>query len=183
MLKRQLETLQGQNNSGKQPQFKKKEGETAFIWDQGPSIRPKFQNHPTYSSPYPYYQNSRPVYHPTVNHPQSRPNYTIVPTPPFPISQPNLQTQPRPQYHLNPVPPHNQTYNYAQSLEIQNQYLYQIFTNLGRPRDQLYEQLKTTSKIGVVSPKTYLGGIPAGYDPQVTYAYDSESPSHSTINY
>ncbi|XP_071921398.1 uncharacterized protein [Coffea arabica] len=37
-LKLQLDALQNQNNNGKKPQFKKKEGDTAFIWDQGPPI-------------------------------------------------------------------------------------------------------------------------------------------------
>ena len=32
-LKIQLEALQGQNNNGKKPQFKKKDGETTFVWD------------------------------------------------------------------------------------------------------------------------------------------------------
>ncbi|XP_071920608.1 uncharacterized protein [Coffea arabica] len=53
-LKSQLDALQGQGSSGKKPQFKKKEGEAAFIWDQNPIPRPRFQRQPTYS-PYPYY--------------------------------------------------------------------------------------------------------------------------------
>nr|XP_027067806.1 uncharacterized protein LOC113693472 [Coffea arabica] len=48
-LKLQLDALQNQSNNGKKPPFKKKEGETAFIWDQGPSFRPRIRNHPTYS--------------------------------------------------------------------------------------------------------------------------------------
>ncbi|XP_071900950.1 uncharacterized protein [Coffea arabica] len=59
-LKLQLDALQNQNSNGKKPQFKKKEGDTAFIWDQGPSFRPR--NHPTYSFPYPYYTNPQPLY-------------------------------------------------------------------------------------------------------------------------
>ncbi|XP_071933839.1 uncharacterized protein [Coffea arabica] len=115
-LKMQLEALQGQNNSGKESQFKEKEGETAFVWDQGPLTRPRFSNRLTYSSPYPYYPNSRPIYHTTINHPRPRPNYPNVPTPPFQISQPNLQTRPRSPYNPRPaagkigmVPP--QTYS------------------------------------------------------------------------
>ena len=50
-LKSQLETLQSRNNIEKKPQFKKKKEEAAFVWDQDPSTRPKFQNHLTYSSP------------------------------------------------------------------------------------------------------------------------------------
>ena len=43
MLKMQLEAMQNQNNSKKKPQFKKKEGEAVFVWDQEPSTRPRFQ--------------------------------------------------------------------------------------------------------------------------------------------
>ena len=39
-LKMQLEDLQGQNSSGKKPHFDKKEGENAFVWDQGRPTRP-----------------------------------------------------------------------------------------------------------------------------------------------
>ncbi|XP_027168552.1 uncharacterized protein LOC113768407 [Coffea eugenioides] len=48
-LKLQLDALQNQNSNGKKPPFKKKQGETTFIWDQGPSFRPRIRNHPTYS--------------------------------------------------------------------------------------------------------------------------------------
>ncbi|XP_027077130.1 uncharacterized protein [Coffea arabica] len=48
-LKLQLDALQNQSSNGKKPPFKKKEGETAFIWDRGPSFRPRIRNHPTYS--------------------------------------------------------------------------------------------------------------------------------------
>ena len=53
---------------------------------------------------------------------------------------------------------------------------------MGRPLDQLYEQLKATDKIGFVSPKTYPRGVSAGYDPQAICANHSGSLGHSTIN-
>ncbi|XP_071912328.1 uncharacterized protein [Coffea arabica] len=116
-LKLQLDALQNQSNSGKKPSFKEKEGEIAFIWDQGPSFRPRIRNHPTYSVPYP---------------------------------------------------------------EIQTQKQFRTFTNLGRPIDQLYEQLKAAGKIGTVSPKLYPRGPPAGYDPQAICDYHFGSLGHIT---
>ena len=179
-LKIQLEALQSQSSSGKKPQFKKKEGENAFVWDQGPSTRPKFQNRPTYSSPYPYYPNSHPVHHTTVDHPRPWPNYTNISVPPFQNFQPNFQTRSRLPFNPRLVQSNNQTYNYPQTNETQNQNQYRTFTNLSRPLDQLYEQLKATGKIGVVPPKTYPRGIHAGYDSEAICAYHSESSSHST---
>ena len=93
-----------------------------------------------------------------------------------------MQTRPRPSFNSRPVQPNNQTYNYSQTNKIQNQIQYYTFTNLGRPLNQLYEQLKVAGKIGVVPPKIYLRGIPAGYDPQAICAYHSESSGHSTVN-
>ncbi|XP_071913977.1 uncharacterized protein [Coffea arabica] len=117
-LKLQLDALQNQNNNGKKPQFKKKEGDTAFIWDQGP----------------PTLQNNNPPQNP-------------------------LQTS-----------------------GIQTQKQFRAFTNLGRPIDQFYEQLKATGKIGTVPPKIYPRGPPAGYDPHAICAYHSGSPGHTTGN-
>ena len=68
-LKSHLEALQNPNSSSKKPQFKKKEGETAVVWDQGLYSRPRYQQYPTYPSYYPYYQPHRPVYHISINHP------------------------------------------------------------------------------------------------------------------
>ncbi|XP_071939912.1 uncharacterized protein [Coffea arabica] len=56
-LKSQVEALQGQGSSGKKPQFKKKEGETTFIWNQNPSPKPRYQPNPTYQPHYPYNSN------------------------------------------------------------------------------------------------------------------------------
>ena len=53
---------------------------------------------------------------------------------------------------------------------------------MGRPIDQLYEQLKAAGKIGMVPPQTYPKGFPTGYDPQTICTYHSRNPSHSTDN-
>ncbi|XP_027174610.1 uncharacterized protein LOC113774253 [Coffea eugenioides] len=177
-----LDALQGQGSSGKKPQFKKKEGETAFVWDQDPTPRPRFQHKPTYS-PYPYYPNPYPVYNTNISHPRPRPNYANPPTAPFQIPQPNFQqTRPRPPYPQRFPLPNRPTYNYPQPTETYNQNRARTFTNLGRPLDQLYEQLKAAGKIGVIPPPTYPYGVPAGYNPQFTCAYHSGAPRHSTAN-
>nr|XP_027067607.1 uncharacterized protein LOC113693243 [Coffea arabica] len=179
-LKLQLDALQNQNNNGKKPQFKKREGDTAFIWDQGPSFRPR--NHPTYSFPYPYYTNPQPVYHTTTQFHHSRPNHlNTSPLPPTP--QPVFQNHSRPIYHSRPtLQNNNPSQNPLQTSEIQTQRQFRTFTNLGRPIDQLYEQLKAAGKIGTVPPKIYPRGPPAGYDPHVICAYHSGSPGHTTGN-
>ncbi|XP_027171981.1 uncharacterized protein LOC113771608 [Coffea eugenioides] len=177
-LKMQLEALQGQNNGGKKSQFKEKEGETVFVWDQGPSTRSRSSNHPTYSSPNPYYPNSRPVYHT-----RPRPNYPNVPTPPFQISQPNLRTRLRPPSNSRLAPPSRQTYNHSQTNKMQNFGRSRTFTDLGRPIDQLYEQLKVAGKIDDIPPPNYpRRGFSAGYDPLAACAYHSGAPGHSTGN-
>ncbi|XP_027169433.1 uncharacterized protein LOC113769160 [Coffea eugenioides] len=179
-LKLQLDALQNQNNNGKKPPFKKKEGDTAFIWDQGPSFRPR--NHPTYSFPYPYYTNPQPVYHTTTQFHHSRPNHlNISPLPPTP--QPVFQNHSRPIYHSRlTLQNNNPSQNPLQTSEIQTQKQFRTFTNLGRPIDQLYEQLKAAGKIGTVPPKIYPRGPPAGYDPHAICAYHSGSPGHTTGN-
>ncbi|XP_071926092.1 uncharacterized protein [Coffea arabica] len=179
-LKLQLDALQNQSNNGKKPPFKKKEGETAFIWDQGPSFRPK--NHPTYYFPYPYYTNPQPVYHTTTQFHHSRPNHlNTSPLPPTP--QPVFQNHSRPIYHSRPtLQNNNPSQNPLQTSGIQTQRQFRTFTNLGRPIDQLYEQLKAAGKIGTVPPKIYPRGPPAGYDPHVICAYHSGSPGHTTGN-
>ncbi|XP_027109376.1 uncharacterized protein [Coffea arabica] len=179
-LKSQLEALQNPSSSSKMPQFKKKDGEVALVWDQGFSSRPRFQQYPTYSSHYP---NPGLVYYITVNHPRSWPNYASPPTIPFPISQTNPQIQPRLPYNPKPVPPNKQTYNHPQTNKIQNLDRSQTFTNLGRPIGQLYEQLKATGKIDDIPPPKYpRRGFSAGYDPQAACAYHSGAPGHSTDN-
>ncbi|XP_027184098.1 uncharacterized protein LOC113782403 [Coffea eugenioides] len=105
-LKMQLEALQDHNDNKKKSQFKEKEGETAFVWDQGPSTRPKLSNRPTYSLPYPYYPNSRPIYHTTINQIRPRLNYPTVPAMPFPIAETNPQMRPRLPYNPRPAPPY-----------------------------------------------------------------------------
>nr|XP_027118542.1 uncharacterized protein LOC113735752 [Coffea arabica] len=177
-LKMQLEALQGQNNSGKKSQFKGKEEETAFVGDQGPSARPRFSNRLAYSSPYPYYPNSRPIHHTTINHSRSRPNYPNVLIPPFQNPQPNFQTRPRPPFNPRPIPPPSP--NYQRTSDTQNSTSHRTFTNLGRPVDQLYEQLKAVGKIGVIPPKIYSKRFPPDYDPQAVCAYHSGAPGHST---
>ncbi|XP_027150335.1 uncharacterized protein LOC113777204 [Coffea eugenioides] len=174
-LKMQLEALQGQNNSGKKSQFKGKEGETAFVGDQGPSARPRFSNRIAYSSPYPYYPNSRPIHHT-----QPRPNYPNVLAPPFQNPQPNVQARPRPPFNPRPIPPPSPNYYYQQTSDTQNSTPYRTFTNLGRPVDQLYEQLKAAGKIGVIPPKIYSKRFPSDYDSQAVCAYHSGAPGHST---
>ncbi|XP_027060688.1 uncharacterized protein [Coffea arabica] len=179
-LKLQLDALQNQNNNGKKPPFKKKEGDTAFIWDQGPSYRPR--NHPTYSFPYPYYTNPQPVYHTTIQFHHSRPNHlNTSPLPPTP--QPVFQNHSRPIYHSRPtLQNNNPSQNPLQTSGIQTQKQFRTFTNLGRPIDQLYEQLKAAEKIGTVPPKIYPRGPPAGYDSHAICAYHSGSPGHTTGN-
>ncbi|XP_027067603.2 uncharacterized protein [Coffea arabica] len=176
-LKMQLEALQGQNNSEKKSQFKGKERETAFVGKQSPSARPRFSNHPTYSSTYPYYPNSRPIHHP-----RPRPNYPNTSTIPYHTSPPNFPTRPHPPYHPRSTLPVNPTYHYHQTSDTQNPTPYRTFTNLGRPVDQLYEQLKAVGKIGVIPPKIYFNRFPSDYDPQAVCAYHSGAPGHSTNN-
>nr|XP_027093584.1 uncharacterized protein LOC113713985 [Coffea arabica] len=176
-LKMQLEALQGQNNSGKKSQFKGKEEETAFVGDQGPSARPRFSNRLVYSSPYPYYPNSRPIHHTTINHSRLRPNLL---TPPFQNPQPNFKTRQRPPFNPRPIPPLSPNYYYQQTSDTQNSTSHRTFTNLGRPVDQLYEQLKAVGKIGVIPPKIYSKRFPSDYDPQTVCTYHSGAPGHST---
>ncbi|XP_071901729.1 uncharacterized protein [Coffea arabica] len=96
---------------------------------------------------------------------------------------PNFQqTRHRPPYHQRFFPPNRPTYNYPQPTETYNQNRIRTFTNLGRPLDQSYEQLKAAGKIGVIPPPTYPYGMPAGYNPQATCAYHSGAPGHSTAN-
>ncbi|XP_071921845.1 uncharacterized protein [Coffea arabica] len=179
-LKLQLDALQNQNNNGKRPQFKKKEGDTAFIWDQGPSFRPR--NHPTYSFPYPYYTNPQPVYHTTTQFHHSRPNHLNT-SPLPPTQQPVFQNHSRPIYHSRPtLQNNNPSQNHLQTSGIQTQKQFRTFTNLGRPIDQLYEQLRAAGKIGTVPPKIYPRGPPAGYDPHAICAYHSGSSGHNTGN-
>nr|XP_027067165.1 uncharacterized protein LOC113692793 [Coffea arabica] len=179
-LKMQLEALQGQNDSGKKSQSKGKEEETAFVGNQGPSARPRFSNRLAYSSPYPYYPNFRPIHHTTINHSRPRPNYPNVLTPPFQNPQPSLQTRPRPPFNPRPIPPPSPNYYYQQTSDTQNSTSNRTFTNLGRPVDQLYEQLKAVGKIGVIPPKIYSNRFPSDYDPQAVCAYHSGAPGHST---
>ncbi|XP_071909656.1 uncharacterized protein [Coffea arabica] len=182
-LKSQLDALQGQGTSGKNPQFQKKEGETTFTWSQNPVPRPRLQQYPTYSNPYPYYSNPHPVYHTNITHPRPRSNYANPPTTPFQIFQPSFQqTRPRPPYHQRFSLPNRPTYNYPRSTETYNQSRTRTFANLGRPLDQLYEQLKAANKIGVIPPPTYLHGMPAGYNPHAICAYHSGVPGHSTVD-
>ncbi|XP_071924830.1 uncharacterized protein [Coffea arabica] len=56
------------------------------------------------------------------------------------------------------------------------------FTNLGRPLDQLYDQLRASGKIGTVPPPTYPYGMPAWYNPQAVCAYHSGAPGHATLD-
>nr|XP_027124338.1 uncharacterized protein LOC113741048 [Coffea arabica] len=179
-LKLQLDALQNQSNIGKKSQFKKKEGETAFIWDQGPSFRPK--NHPIYSVPYQYYTNAQPVYHATTQLHHSRPSHlNTSPLPPTP--QPIFQNHSRPNYYPRPtLQNNNPSQNPFQTREVQNQRQFRTFTNLGRPIDQLYEQLRAAGKISTVPPKLYPRGPPDSYDPQAICAYHSGSPGHTTCN-
>ncbi|XP_027150237.1 uncharacterized protein LOC113750467 [Coffea eugenioides] len=182
-LKLQLDALQNQSNIGKKPQFKKKEGDTAFIWDQGPSFRPKIRNPPTYSVPYPYYPNPQPVYQTTTQFHHSRPSHlNTSPFPPTP--QPIFQNHSHPVYHSRPtLQNNNPTQNSFQTSGVQIQRQFRTFTTLGRPIDQLYEQLKATGKIGTVPPKLYPKGIPPSYNAQAICANHSGSPGHTTGNY
>nr|XP_027103115.1 uncharacterized protein LOC113724405 [Coffea arabica] len=177
-LKMQLEALQGQNNSEKKSQFKGKEEETAFVGDQGPSARPRFSNRLVYSSPYPYYPNSRPIHHTTINHSRLRPNLL---TPPFQNPQPNLKTRHRPSFNPRPIPPPSSNYYYQPTSDTQNSTSHRTFTNLGRPVDQLYEQLKAAGKIGVIPPKIYSKRFPSDYDPPTVCTYHSGAPGWPRI--
>ncbi|XP_071916334.1 uncharacterized protein [Coffea arabica] len=179
-LKSQLDALQSQGSNGKKQQSKRQEGETAFVWNQSPIPRPRPRQYPTYSNP--YYSSPQPVYHTTINHPQPRPNYLNTPTTPFHISPHNFQTRPRSPYHPRPTLPANHSYNYQQTTGIRDPARYRTFTNLGRPLDQLYEQLKAAGKIGTIPPKVYTKGVPPGYNPQFFCAYHSGAPGHSTVN-
>ncbi|XP_027151907.1 uncharacterized protein LOC113751963 [Coffea eugenioides] len=181
-LKSQLEAMQNQGDSSKKSQFEKKEEETSFVWNQNPSFRPRYRQYPTYPSHYSHQSHPRPVYRTTINHHRSRPNYPNTPTTPFHISPPNFQTRPRPPYNPRPVPPNKQNYNHPQTHEIQNPGRSRVFTNLVRPIDQLYEQLKAAGKIGMIPPPTYPYGMPAWYNPQAVCAYHSGAPGHSTLD-
>nr|XP_027109129.1 uncharacterized protein LOC113728996 [Coffea arabica] len=182
-LKSQLEAMQNQGDSSKKSQFEKKEEEASFVWNQSPSFRPRYRQYPTYPSHYSHQSHPRPVYRTTINHHRSRPNYPNTPTTLFHISPPNFQTRPRPPYNPRPVPPNKQNYNHPQTHEIQNPGRSRVFTNLVRPIDQLYEQLKAAGKIDDIPPPNYpRRGFSAGYDPQAACAYHSEAPSHSTSN-
>ncbi|XP_027095994.1 uncharacterized protein [Coffea arabica] len=154
-LKSQLEAMQSQSSSSKKSQFKKKDEKASFVWNQGSSSPPRYQQNPAYLPHYLYQPCPRPVYNTTINHPCPRPNYPNTPSTPFHISPPNFQIRSRP---------------------------YRTFTNLGRPIDQLYEQLKAAGKIGTIPPKTYAKGFPIGYDSQSFCAYHSGAPRHSTSN-
>ncbi|XP_071924475.1 uncharacterized protein [Coffea arabica] len=177
----QLDALQGQGNSGKNPQLKKKEGEAVSIWDQNLIPRPRPRQYPTYSNPYRYYSNPHPVDHTNITHPRPRPNYTNSPITHFQISQPNFQqVRPRPPYNQQFSPPNRLVYNYSQPPKANNPGRNRTFTNLDRPLDQLYDQLKVAGKIGIIPPPTYPYGIPVGYNPQAVCAYHSGAPGYLT---
>ncbi|XP_027155727.1 uncharacterized protein LOC113756133 [Coffea eugenioides] len=182
-LKSQVEALQGQGSSGKKPQFKKKEGEATFIWNQNPSPKPRYQHNPTYQPHYPYYSNPHHVYTTNIHHPRPRPSYPNPPLAHFQISQPNPpQNRPRPPYNPRFPPLNRPVYSHPQPPEPYNQSRSRTFTDLGRPLDQLYDQLKAAGKIGTVPPLTYPYGIYAGYNPQAVCAYHSGAPGHSTVD-
>ncbi|XP_027062833.2 uncharacterized protein [Coffea arabica] len=182
-LESQLDALQGQRSSGKKQQFQKKEGEIVFVWDRNRVPRSRPRQHPTYSNSYPYHSNPHPVHHPNTTQPRPRPKYTNSSIAPFQISQPNFQqVRPRPPYNQQFSPPNRPTYNYPQHTKIYNQSRTRTFTNLGRPLDQLYEQLKAAGRIGIILPPTYSHGVPAGYNPQYTCAYHSGAPGHPTTD-
>ncbi|XP_027065115.1 uncharacterized protein [Coffea arabica] len=48
-LKSQLEAMQSQSSSSKKAQFKKKDEEASFVWNQGSSSQPRYQQNPAYS--------------------------------------------------------------------------------------------------------------------------------------
>ncbi|XP_027072065.1 uncharacterized protein [Coffea arabica] len=181
-LKSLLEAMQSQNSSSKKSQFKKKNEEASFVWNQGSSSRPRYQQNSAYPPRYLYQPRHRPVYNTTINHPRPRPNYPDTPPTPFHISPPNFQIRSRPPFNPRPIPPSNPNYHHQQASDTQNPTPYRTFTNLGRPVDQLYEQLKAAGKIGTIPPKTYSKGFPIGYDPQSFCAYHSGAPGHSTAN-
>ncbi|XP_027158349.1 uncharacterized protein LOC113759967 [Coffea eugenioides] len=70
-LKSQLEAMQNQSSSSKKSQFKEKDEEASFVLNQSPSLRPRYQQHPTNPSHYSYQSRPQSVCHTTVNH--SRP--------------------------------------------------------------------------------------------------------------
>ncbi|XP_027150326.1 uncharacterized protein LOC113750564 [Coffea eugenioides] len=183
-LKSQVEALQGRGSSEKKPPFKKKEGDTTFVWNHNLSPRPRCQHNPTYQQPYPYYYSSpNHVYTTNIHHPRPRPNYTNPPSAPFQISQPNPpQNRLRPPYNPRFPPPNRPVYNHPQPHEPYNRPPSRTFTNLGRPLDQLYDQLKASGKIGTVPPPTYPYGMPAWYNPQAVCAYHSGAPGHATLD-
>ncbi|XP_071924823.1 uncharacterized protein [Coffea arabica] len=75
------------------------------------------------------------------------------------------------------------TYNPPQTNKIQKPDRSRTFTNLGRPIDQLYEQLKTAGEIDDIPPPNYSRrGLSSGYDPQAACAYHSGAAGHSTSN-
>ncbi|XP_071920609.1 uncharacterized protein [Coffea arabica] len=179
-LKSQLDALQGQSNNKREPQLQKKEEETTFVWGQGPFSRPRSQRYHTYSSRYP---NPRPVYHTTINHPRPRQNCASPPTIPFPMSHNNPQIQPCLPYNPRPTPPNQQAYNPSQTNKIQKPGRSRTFTNLGRPIDQLYEQLKAAGEIDDIPPPNYSRrGLSSRYDPQAACAHHFGAPGHSTSN-
>nr|XP_027120579.1 uncharacterized protein LOC113737567 [Coffea arabica] len=162
-LKSQVEALQGQGSSGKGPQFKKKEGDATFVWSHNPSPRPQYQHNPTYQPPYPCYSNPHHVYTTNIHHPRSRPSYTNPSLVPFHISQPNPhQNRHRSPFNPRMPPPNRPVYNYPQPPKANNPGRNRTFTNLDRPLDQLYDQLKAAEKIGIIPPPTYPYGMPVG---------------------
>ncbi|XP_027182219.1 uncharacterized protein LOC113780636 [Coffea eugenioides] len=181
-LKSQVEAMQSQDSNNKKSQFKKREEEASFVSSRGPAFRPRFQQSPTYSPHYPHRPYLQPAYHTTINHPRPRPNYPNIPTTPYHTFPPNFQTRPRPPYHPKSTLPVNPNYNYHQATGTQDPARYRTFTNLGRPLDQLYEQLEAAGKIGAIPPKVYTKGVPPSYDPQFFCAYHSGAPGHSTAN-
>ncbi|XP_027156410.1 uncharacterized protein LOC113757206, partial [Coffea eugenioides] len=184
-LKSQLDALQGQGSNVKKPPFKKKEGDATFVWNQNPSPRPRYQHSPIYQTHYPYhyYPNPYPVYATNIQHPRPRPSYPNPPSAPFQISQPNPpQNRPRLPYNPRFPPPNRPAYNQPQPSEPYNRPPSRTFTNLGRPLDQLYDQLKAAGKIGMVPPPTYPYGMPAWYNPQAVCTYHSGAPGHSTLD-
>ncbi|XP_027076953.1 uncharacterized protein [Coffea arabica] len=178
-LKLQLDALQNQNNSGKKPSFKKKEDDIAFIWDQGPSFRPR-SSHLFFSLPVLHQPStSLPHYYPISSFPTKSLEYLTLSSNPTTC----FQNYSRPIYHSRPTLENNNPFqNPFQISGIQTQKQFQTFTNLGRPIDQLYEQLKAAEKIGTIPPKLHPRGPPAGYDPHAICAYHSGSPGHTTSN-
>ena len=124
-LKSQVEALQG--NNAKKPLFKRKEGETALVWEQGPSFRPK-----SHHVSYPFY-HPQPVYHTTAQNSHPRPINLNVPTM-LPPPQPIIPNYPRPYYNPRPNPQiANPIQNPFRPSTSQTQRQSRSFTNLGRP--------------------------------------------------